>query len=478
MRKIKVLIAEWDKKNLEDILNLLDKDSYDVVKAEDGVEALQLALQKVPDFIMLSLDLPLIDGVKLSQILRTNPKTESIPIFYISDKSIQLSHFRRNVDYFVLKPFNKDEIKKILLTIRKKILNVHDRRFEEEFAGNLKQMSITDLLQILSINKRTGNLYLYETQKSEVPVGIVVLSEGRIINAKKGYVRKVKALYRILGLKDGYFRFLPGEPSMTEEINENSDSLIMEGLRQIDEIEELKKQIPVSGKLKLKIKTNQLPQNLRPITKEVLTAIEIFPDINVLIDNIDAPDYEILKIICALWEKGILEIETVVKDENISRTNFSSDIIIELKRKLGKIFYDKRLTDNIYLVIFMNDPQPASALVNFFNSLNFESASENVLKLLNAQSKMGYMGKIFLVESLSLHIFYFCGMIPNFPLLESVLRNIIGAIVIGKRDIFRDVLSYLGKRYVVLEPKDLNNSELVIKNMEKLFESFITWEGK
>lgn len=478
MRKIKVLIAEWDKKNLEDILNLLDKDNYDVVKAEDGVEALQLALQNVPDFIMLSLDLPLIDGVKLSQILRTNPRTESIPIFYMSERAIQLSHFRRNIDYFILKPFNKDELKKIFSTIRKKILNIHDKRFEEEFSGNLKQMSIPDLIQILSINKRTGNLYLYETQKSEMPIGVVILNEGRIINAKTGNVKKTKAFYRILSFKEGYFRFLPGEPLMVEEIHENADSLIMEGLRQIDEIAELKKQIPSSGKLKLKIKASQLPQNLRPITKEVLTAIEIFPDLSDLIDNIDAPDYEIFKIINALLEKGILEIETVIKDEKINRTSFSSDIVIELKRKLGKTFYDNRLTDNIYIVVFMNDLLSASNFIKFLNCLNFESNRENVLNLLNSKSNMGYMGKISLVESLSLHIFYFCGMVPSFPLWDSVLRNAIGAIVIGKRDIFRDILGYLGKRYVVLEAKDLNSTELVIKNIEKLFESFIIWEGK
>lgn len=478
MRKIKVLIAEWDKKNLEDLLNLLDKDYYDVVKAVDGVEALQLTLQNVPDFIMLSLDLPLIDGVKLSQILRTNPKTESIPIFYMNEKPIQLSHFRRNVDYFIIKPFNKDELKKILSSVRKKILSVHDKRFEEEFAGNLKQMGIPDLIQILSINKRTGNLYLYETQKSETPLGIVVLNEGRIINAKTGNVKRIKAFYRILSIKDGYFRFLPGEPLMVEEIYESSDSLIMEGLRQIDEITELKMKIPKFGRLKLKINISQLPSNLRPVTKEVLTALEIFPEIDDILDNVDATDYEILKIINALWEKGILEIETVEEDENIRKTNFSSDVIIELKRKLSKTFYDSRLTSNIYLVLFMNDNLPAPNLMRFLNYISFESNRENVLNLLNGKNSLGYLGKLSLVESLSLHLFYFCGIVPNAPIWDSVFKNVIGVVVLGKRDIFREILNSFGKRYIVLEDKDLNNTELVIKNIEKLFESFILWEEK
>ncbi|MCX7769477.1 MAG: DUF4388 domain-containing protein [Proteobacteria bacterium] len=478
MRKIKVLIAEWEQKNLEDILNLLDKENYEVIKASDGVEALQLALQNVPDFIMLSLDLPLIDGVKLSQILRTNPRTEGIPIFYMNDKAIQLSHFRRNIDYFIIKPFNKDELKKILSTVRKKILNVYDKRFEEEFAGNLKQMGLPDLIQILTINKRTGNLYIYETQKKDNILGVVVLNEGRIINAKSGNTKKTKAFYRILNLKEGYFSFIPGEPSMAEEIFEGSDSLIMEGLRQIDEFIELRNKIPKDAKIHLKIKSTQLPNNLRPITKEVLTAIEIFPDINDLIDNVDATDYEILKILNALWEKGIIKFETAKREETFVKTSFSSDVIIELKRKLAKTFFDIRWTNNIYLLFFMNDNTPAPNLLKFLNCINFESNRDNVLDLLNSRSKMGYMGKVKLVESLLLHLFYFSGIAPTIPLWESVLKNSVGAVVIGKRDIFREIIGYLGRRYVVIEEKDLNNIEYVTKSIEKIFESFIIMEEK
>jgi hypothetical protein len=193
---------------------------------------------------------------------------------------------------------------------------------------------------------------------------------------------------------------------------------------------------------------------------------------------VDATDYEILKIINALWEKGILEIETIKKDDNIKKSSFSSDVIIELKRKLAKTYYDQRWTNNVYIVIFMNDYLSASNLIKFLNCVNFELNRENVMDLLNSKSQMGYMGKISLVESLALHIFYFCGIVPNFSLWDSVMKNAIGAIVIGKRDIFRDILSYLGRRYIVLEDKDLNNAELVIKNIEKLFESFILWEEK
>lgn len=478
MRKIKVLIAEWDKKNLEDLLSLLDAENFEVVKAVDGVEALQLTLQNLPDFVMLSLDLPLIDGVKLSQILRTNPKTEAIPIFYMNEKPVQLSHFRRNIDYFIIKPFNKDELRKIFSIVRKKILHVHDKKFEEEFAGNLKQMGIPDLIQILSINKRTGNLYIYESQKSENPIGIVVLNEGKIINAKSGNVKKTKAFYRILSIKNGYFRFLPGEPLMVEEIRESSDSLIMEGLRQIDEIAELRNKVPKNGRLRLKINLNKLPQNLRLVTKEVLSAVEIFPEIDDLLDNVDATDYEVLKIINALWEKGILEIETVAKNDIVQKTNFSSDVIIELKRKLSKTFYDNRLTNNIYLAVFLNDYSPMSNLVKFLNSINFEANKENILNLLNEKMNMAYLGKLSLVESLSLHIFCFCGVVPNSPLWDSILKNVIGTIVVGKRDIFRDFLNRLGKKYVTLEDKDLLKTELVVKNIEKIFESFILMEEK
>ncbi len=474
MRKVKVLIAEWEEQTIDKIKSLLDEESYEVSIAKDGVEALQVALQKVPDFIMLSLDLPLIDGVKLSQILRTNPKTESIPIFYMNEKTLQLSHFRRNVDYFIIKPFNLDELKKTLITVKKKILSIQDKKYEEEFAGNLKQMGIPDLLQILSINRRTGNLYLYPNQNSEKSLAIVAINEGRIINSIMGDITKEKAFYRVLSLHDGYFRFIPGEPLLKEEIKKSTDSLIMEGLRQNDELVELKKKIPLNAKLKLNIKISQLPDNLRPITKEIINAIEIFPEINDLLNNIDATDYEIYNIILALVEKNIVTLEVdTKKQEEKRKLNFSSDIILELKKRVSKIFYDSRLCSNLYLLLFVSDRTLLGRFVKFLNAVNFEPSKENIYKLIDSKMDLGYLGKIILVDGLFLHLFCFCNKNISYPLYEGVFSYSIGGIVLGKRDNFRETLHMLNKKHVVIDGKDVDDDETTKRVIEKIFEYFI-----
>jgi len=474
MRKVKVLIAEWEEKTIEKLKSLLDEENYEVSIAKDGVEALQVALQKMPDFIMLSLDLPLIDGVKLSQILRTNPKTEFIPIFYMNEKNLQLSHFRRNVDYFIIKPFNLDELKKILDTVKKKILSIQDKKYQEEFAGNLKQMGIPDLLQILSINRRTGNLYLYSNQDAEKPLAIVAINEGKIINCKMGDITKEKAFYRVLSLHDGYFRFIPGEPTLNDEIKESTDSLIMEGLRQNDELVELKKKIPLNAKLKLNIKLSQLPDNLRPITKEIINGIEIFPEMNDLLNNIDVTDYEIYKIIIALVEKNIVAIEVdTKKQEEKKKLSFSSDIVLELKKKTSKIFFDERLCSNLYILLFVSDRKILGRFIKFLGAVNFEPSKENIYRLIDSKMELGYLGKIILVDSFFLHLFCFCDKNISYPLYEGVFKNNIGAIVLGKRDNFRETLHLFNKKYIVIDAKDVNEDETIKKGIEKVFEYFI-----
>lgn len=478
MRKIKVLIAEWEQKSFEMLESIFDKSRYEVFTAKDGVEALQIALQHVPDIIMLSLDLPLIDGVKLSQIIRTNPKTEALPIFYLNEKTIQLSHFRRNTDYFIVKPFNPDELRKIIANISKKILSIHESKTEEEFTGNLKQMGIPDLIQILSFNRRTGKLLIYERQNAETPQVLIAIDDGKIINAKFGNISKTKAFYRALGLREGYFRFIPGEPGLEKEILESSDSLIMEGLRQNDEMVELKKKLPSENfKLYLNVPIDKLPHNLRPVTKDVISAIEVFPSLNDLLNSVEINDFEILNIVVSLVEKGIIRVETEKIVECAKISDFSSDIVLELKKKLTKTFYDARLTSNVSVVLLINNNIISNTLVKALNSFIYEPSKNDVFEMLNYKRKLGYLGKVQLVESMSMHLFFFVGINPSKPLWDSLLKNVIGAIVIGKRDFFRESLSLCSKRYTVIEEKDVLDGKLLRKSFEKVFETFIL-EGK
>lgn len=78
--KKKILIVE-DNKDSREIMSLfLTKMGYDPIKAKNSNEAIALAETKEPDLIFMDMELPDLDGVKTTTIIRKNPKTAHIPV--------------------------------------------------------------------------------------------------------------------------------------------------------------------------------------------------------------------------------------------------------------------------------------------------------------------------------------------------------------------------------------------------------------
>ena len=65
----------------------LAKAGFDVSTAGDGVEALRVAQQKMPDVIVLDLLLPKLSGTEVLKALKSNPATTQIPVIVLSSLS-------------------------------------------------------------------------------------------------------------------------------------------------------------------------------------------------------------------------------------------------------------------------------------------------------------------------------------------------------------------------------------------------------
>ncbi len=65
-----ILVIEDSSFMRNKIGNILKRDAYDIIEADDGVKGLQIALERSPDCILLDLIMPGMDGVKLLMTLR------------------------------------------------------------------------------------------------------------------------------------------------------------------------------------------------------------------------------------------------------------------------------------------------------------------------------------------------------------------------------------------------------------------------
>ncbi len=123
---------------------------------------------------------PLLDARTFVRILRTNPRTERIPVI-LTGEALDLD--RARLGTYLRKPFNQDEV---LARIEQVFRRVEAARAvsgeSREIEGNLAQIPLVDLLQILSVNRKTGRLAV----EREGERAVIALREGRVLDAALG----------------------------------------------------------------------------------------------------------------------------------------------------------------------------------------------------------------------------------------------------------------------------------------------------
>jgi len=83
---VSILVVDDTPFNLSLIANLLT-DQYQVRVANNGVRALELAVATLPDLILLDIMMPDMDGYEVCRRLKSDPRTESIPVIFLSAKT-------------------------------------------------------------------------------------------------------------------------------------------------------------------------------------------------------------------------------------------------------------------------------------------------------------------------------------------------------------------------------------------------------
>jgi len=79
-----VLVVEDNKDNLRLITYALTRAGYEVISAASGEEGVDLAVRKRPYFIVMDINLPVMDGIEATRRIRASVVGDSIPIIAIT----------------------------------------------------------------------------------------------------------------------------------------------------------------------------------------------------------------------------------------------------------------------------------------------------------------------------------------------------------------------------------------------------------
>jgi len=288
-----VLIADGDRLRKLRIAEACAARGLACQTAAHGATALELALDEMPRVLVSQLELPLIDGPRLTSILRTNPRTRALEVLYLADRAEDSG--REDLGARILPaPVDPELVAGcVQATLAGRPSEPAPDATPEAGAieGELSQLALADLLQLFHVSRRTGTLELEQEQgRGRRREGRVALREGEVVAASAGGVRAEKALFRMLAWDRGRFSFLPQAIDAAAEMRAPTRALLREGLRQLREWERLAVDLPPLGaRAGLRIPRSALPSVIHPLTQEVLLALEHGSRVGDVVDRCSSP---------------------------------------------------------------------------------------------------------------------------------------------------------------------------------------------
>ena len=120
--RAKILLVEDNEQNRYLTSFLLERRGHSVIPATSGSIALELAVQVMPDLILLDIQLPGMDGHDVARALKSDPRFERVPIVAVTSYAMvgdREKAFAAGAEGYIEKPINPEtfveEVERFLL---------------------------------------------------------------------------------------------------------------------------------------------------------------------------------------------------------------------------------------------------------------------------------------------------------------------------------------------------------------------------
>jgi CheY-like chemotaxis protein len=208
----------------------------EVSTAGDAADALLKAVDETPDLLISDYRMPGMDGRQLLEKLKSRPATSGIAVILMASKSdiSERLSLQDPVEDYIEKPF-------FLKDATQRIKRVVDRIALEKMAkaapsdgvlrGSLSQMNVIDLVQSLEMGRKSCMLTMTKgEEKCEV-----YFTQGQVNHAAYGSITGDEAVFKVLRWTEGNFQINFEGKASQQTTTLNTQGLLMEGLRLLDE---------------------------------------------------------------------------------------------------------------------------------------------------------------------------------------------------------------------------------------------------
>ena len=207
-----------------------------VTTSNDSADALLKAVDDPPDLLVSDYRMPGMDGHQLVERLKSRPATAGISVILLASKADITEKLSNHepVDDFVEKPFFlKEATQRIKRVIDKIALEKMAKAAASDgvLRGSLAQMNVIDLVQSLEMGHKSCLLTLSnQREKCEM-----YFSQGQVTHAAYGSLNGDAAVFKVLRWTGGNFQINFEGKTTQQTTTLNTQGLLMEGLRLLDE---------------------------------------------------------------------------------------------------------------------------------------------------------------------------------------------------------------------------------------------------
>lgn len=111
-----ILIVDDIQRNIDLLSAYFEEDNVNLLIAKNGHEGVNIALEELPDVILMDMRMPVMNGIEASKILKSHEDTEDIPIIAISASSTtsEQEELMDITDFYLSKPVEKNKLYKVI----------------------------------------------------------------------------------------------------------------------------------------------------------------------------------------------------------------------------------------------------------------------------------------------------------------------------------------------------------------------------
>ena len=229
-----ILIADDLQDNLNIVKAVLGYKGYQVDTAKNGKQVLEQVERRLPDLILLDIQMPEMNGMEACRQLKANPRFKAVPVIFLTAKADSydvVDGFKTGAVDYITKPFNTMELLARVQTHlelkKSRDLLAEKNRYLEVMSSGLSRLNHekNDFMDIAAHDLKNPlttikGLADFLRQTNDIPPESVKVILENIIKSAERMFAIVRNLLDVNAIESGNFRFAPSLVDMEDAVRD------------------------------------------------------------------------------------------------------------------------------------------------------------------------------------------------------------------------------------------------------------------